>query len=501
MSARRLYGTVVACAVVVYLGALWNRFAWDDAFIIVHNDLVRSASGWWRAFAQPYWPPAFGAAMYRPLTLATYMLDWHLGGVALFHAVNLVWHAVASLLVAHLAHRWVSEAAALTAGVVFAVHPVHVEAVANVVGRAELMATTFTLLAVYAAVERRSVAWSAICWLLGLLSKETAVIAPALIAAVWVIDRDRPAPPPRRVALFVGSWIAAGIGYAVVRELVLRPYPGAVATAPVFWGHSPVAIRLTAIAALADVARLLVFPLTLRADYSPNERTIVSTPLDWRFGAGLLCLVSWGVLLGLAWRRRRAVEAVGLAWIALAYALVANLLFPIGVLIAERTLYLPSAGLAIAAGGLARGLQGRALVRLVAAVALVGGGLTAVRVPVWRSDLTVTLSVLEDSPASYVGPMRMAAAYLEQGNAAQALDAARVAASISPLVARPYVLEAHAALKLQRLALADSLLERADRVCNPCRGLYEAHIAAARAAGDTAVANHLAAHLRLLNRP
>jgi hypothetical protein len=260
-------------------------------------------------------------------------------------------------------------------------------------------------------------------------------------------------------------------------------------------------VRLTAVAALADVSRLLVFPLTLRADYSPNERTIVSTPLDGRLWAGVLCLVSWGLLLWLAWRRRRALEAVGLAWIALAYAPVANLVFPSGVLIAERTLYLPSAGLAIAAGGLARALRGRPLALLVAAVALLGGGLTALRVPVWRSDFRVTLSVLEDSPASYVGPMRMAAVYLEEGETAQALDAARVAASICPVAPRPFVLAAHAALKLQRVALADSLLERADRLCNPCRGLYEAHIAAARGAGDTAVADHLAAHLRHLNRP
>jgi hypothetical protein len=487
--------------VVVYLGALWNRFAWDDTFIIVHNDLVQSASGWWRAFAQPYWPPAIGGGMYRPLTLATYVLDWHVGGAALFHAVNVVWHAAASLFVALLARRWAGEAAALIAGVVFAVHPVHVEAVANVVGRAELMATTFTLLAVYAAVERQSVAWSTVCWILGLLSKETAVVAPALIAAVWLLDRDRPAPPPRRLALFVGCWIAAAVAYAVVRELVLSPYPGTLATAPVFWGQSPVAVRLTAFAALADVARLLVFPLTLRADYSPNERTIVSTPLDWRLWVGLLCLVSWGLLLWLAWRRRRAGEAVGLAWIALAYALVANLLFPIGVLMAERTLYLPSAGLAVAAGGLARAVRARPLTLLVAAVALLGGGLTALRVPVWRSDFRVTLSVLEDAPASYVGPMRMAAVYLEEGKTAEALDAARVAASICPVVPRPYVLEAHAALKLHRTALADSLLERADRLCTPCRGLYEAHIAAARLAGDTAVADHFTAHLRRLNRP
>jgi hypothetical protein len=401
--------------------------------------------------------------------------------------------------VALLLRRSTGDAAALVAGVVFAVHPVHVEAVANVVGRAELMATAFTLLAVYAALERQSVAWSTACWILGLLCKENAAVAPALIATAWAIGLERPAR--RRMVVFAASWIAAGAAYVVVREVVLHPYTGFLVIAPVFIGRRPAAVRLTALAALADVIRLLVFPLTLRADYAPNERTIVATPLDWRFGAGMLSLGAWAVLLVLAWRRGRKVEALGLAWIALAYAPVANLLFPSGVLIAERTLYLPSAGLALAAGALARNLRGRALAWLVGLVAVLGGVRTALRVPVWQSNLAVTLSVLEDSPHSYVGPMATAAIYFEEGQAEKALEASRIAASVFPLDARPFLMQAHAALKLKRMAMADSLLARTDHLCSPCQGLYGAQVAAARRLGDTTVADYLLAHARQLHVP
>src|SRR2546428_2230914 len=196
MNAKRLYAAVVACAVVVYVGALWNRFAWDDTFIILGSDLVRSPGGWWRAFANPYWPPELGGYLYRPLTIATYVLDWRVDGAAWFHAVNVLWHAAASVLVALLARRWAGDGAALVAGVVFAVHPVHVEAVANVVGRAELMAATFTLLSVYAAIERRSAAWSAAWWMLRLLCQESAAVRPPPAAPPWA-PGPRP-PPPRR---------------------------------------------------------------------------------------------------------------------------------------------------------------------------------------------------------------------------------------------------------------------------------------------------------------
>src|SRR5881296_3477162 len=306
---RRLYAVVAACAVVVYLGALWNRFAVDDLPIIVLNPLVADPAGMWRAFAAPYWSADLGGHMYRPLVIASFALDHLIDGTAWFHAVNLLWHAGVAVAVAALARRWTDDAGALVAGLLFAVHPLHVEAVANVVGRAELMAALFTVLAVYASLARQSVGWSAAALGLGLLSKENAAVAPALIALAWMLGLAR--PERRRVGLFLASWLLVGGAYAV--------------------------------------ARLLVFPLTLRVDYSPAERTVVTTPLDPRFLAGLACALIWGALLWLAWKRGRKLEAFGLGWIGIALLPVANLLYPAGFYLAERTLYLPSVGLVIAA--------------------------------------------------------------------------------------------------------------------------------------------------------
>jgi hypothetical protein len=120
--------------------------------------------------------------------------------------------------------------------------------------------------------------------------------------------------------------------------------------AAVFVGASPLDVWLTAIAELADFARLFVFPLTLRVDYSPAERTLVTSISDGRFLVGLGCLAVWALLIVLAWRHGRTVEAFGLGWVAIALSPVANLVFPAGVLLAERTLHPPSAGLALAAG-------------------------------------------------------------------------------------------------------------------------------------------------------
>jgi hypothetical protein len=491
VDSKRLYLAVAACAIVVHLGALWNRFAMDDLYIIVWNPLVHAGDGLWRAFVSPYWPPDLGGKLYRPLTVATYTIDGLVGGgyAWWFHGVNLVWHSGAAVAVTALARRWAGATTALVAGLLFAVHPVHVEAVANVIGRAELMAGLFVCLAVYAAVVRHSVGWSALAIAAGLLCKENAAVAPALILWAWWVGFSRPAR--HRMLAFVGSWLAIAAVYVAVRGAVLSPYARLHDIAPVFISQSAVAERLTAVAALSDVVRLLVFPLTLRVDYSPAERTIVTSVFDARFFLGLAALTLWAGLLVAAWRHQRKVEAFGLGWIGIAYLPVANFLLPVGVLLAERTLYLPSVGLAVAAGAALARLPAPRL-RAVAAVLVLAGGIrSALRVPVWHDDAAVTLSILDDSPNSYRGPARMGALYQSRGDAVQALAALRLAARTFDRDPTLFIAGADAAFTLGRPALADSLLLHAELLCYHCYGLYRTQALAARARGDSAVADSL----------
>jgi len=489
--------------VVVYLGALRNHFAWDDTQIIVKSDLVHAWSGLWRAFTVPYWPGDWGGFLYRPLTVASFALDWHLGGPGWFHAVNLVWHGAASVLVALLAARWVGAGdaaaeirAALAAGLVFAVHPVHVEAVANVVGRAELMAAVFSVLSVYAAVERDSLGWSAVAWIGGLLSKENAAVVPALVGLAWVLGVGRARPAGRRIVRYVVCWVMIGAAYGAIRAVVLHAYPQQFNRAPVFVGLSGWQVRLTAIAALSDFLRLLLFPLALRVDYSPNERTAVHSVSDPAFLVGALALLCWGALVVISVRRKRKEAALGLLWIAAAYAPVANLVFPAGVIMAERTLYLPSVGLCLALAAWVRRVETRVLAPVLALVVIAGGVRSALRVPVWRTDEHVMLSILEDSPDSYRGPMSAGIIYLEEHQPAKAYDALDSAIAIYPFDGRLYLLKAHAAFQTGRSDQVDSILAPVRKTCLPGCGadFYGVEAALARQIGDQVMADSLEAY-------
>ncbi len=498
LNPRRVMLVVAACAIVVYVGALWNGFALDDVAIIMENPLVRSGHGLWRAFAEPYWPPDLGGQMYRPIPVATYAADAQIGQPWWFHAINLLWHAGATVAVAWLAQRLAGDRAALAAGIVFAVHPVHVEAVANVVGRAELMATLFAVLCVYATVTRRHPAWSALAFAAGLLCKENAVVAPALAAWAWMVGIDRPS---RRVMVtYACWWVGVGVAYGVLRWAVLHPYAHLDAIAATLVGESPVAMKLTATAALADLVRLLVFPLTLRVEYSPAERTVVRSVLDGRFLLGAAAFALWAWLLFRTWRRGQKVEAFGLGWIGVAYLPVANFLFPTGVVMAERTLYLASAGFAIALGAWAVRWNARVFASVVAIVGIAGGARTALRVPVWRDDRTVTLSMLRDSPNSYRGPARAGAMYQTLRDPEHALRAYRTSLAIFDRDANTYVAAADAAFTLGRPALADSMLEGANRICFRCTGALRVQAGAARARGDSATSDSLLARARRLDQ-
>jgi len=488
-NSARLYLSIAAGALLAYLGALGHGFALDDVPIIATNPVVHHWSGILAAFREPYWPPASGAAMYRPIVLASFAFDWQTGELIWLHLVNVLWHAAASVTVAVLTRRWSgSHAAALLAGGVFAVHPVHVEAVANLVGRAELMAATFAMVSVYVALQHDRLGWSLIAGALGLLSKESAAVAPALIVVGWLTGIGI-RPTGRRVGAYVAGWAGVAIAYGVVRWTLLHAYSDQVFVAPVFVGAGFADARMTAIASFADFTRLLLFPLTLRADYSPAERTLVTTPADPRFVLGALCLLLWAGLLFLSWRRDRRLITFGLCWMAIALLPVANLLFPTGVLVAERTLYLPSAGLAIALGDALSVLRGWRLAAVLAVILVAGGVRTATRVPVWKNSLTVLKSVQEDSPRSYVGPMWIVSTALAQHQAADALDDFRIAAARTTGAPKLLTLGADVAFALHRPRLADSLLSDLERICDRCPFYYEFEARAALARGDSVVAD------------
>jgi hypothetical protein len=392
---------VALVAIAVYLNALENGFVLDDRAIILKNPLVAFPNGIWLAFAHPYWPAALGGGQYRPLAIASFSLDWWLSGgdPRWFHAVNILWHAAASVLVWFLAAELLAPAAALGAALLFAVHPVHVEAVANVVGRSECMAAAFVIAALLA---HRRASWAApVLFALALLSKESAVVFLALAVLHDVLLTGGAMAALRaRLGLYL-SYVAQALAYGVVLLVVFRHQP-LVAPSPVFVGVPAADRFLTVASVIPEYARLLLVPEHLSADYQPAVIEL-ATSVTWGVIAGVALAGVLGAAIFHAWRREPE-AAFAMAWVPVTLTPVSNVLFVTGVLLAERTLYLPSAGAMLAAGWVMERYGWRAPRAVAAALALVlvmFSMRTWTRTDVWHDPKTFALTLLEEHPESY----------------------------------------------------------------------------------------------------
>ncbi len=444
MTLRRARAWVLFVAVAAYLNSLGNGFAYDDNGVVRENPVVTEGR-WGDALLAPYWPGATpGSGLYRPVTTTSFAAEWRLwkGNPMGFHAVNVAMHAVASLLVLALLARLVSPLSALAGALLFAVHPVHVEAVANVVGLSELYAAIAVLGACLLYLDGASwgpgaragrLAGLSLLYLLGLGAKEIAVTLPAVLFLLEVL-RDHPEPVAarlRREALVFVSLVAVLGAYLVLRLSVLGTLTGEV-PAPALRGLSRGERIFTALTVWPQYLRLMVFPRTLAANYAPGILNVARS-VSPAVIAGAAVALAW-VGAAVALRRRAAAVAAGLGWFAVTILPVSNLVVPAGILLAERTLYLPSVGAALVLAGVTEAVDRSApsrTRRLVGALGIVVGVAlfvhTVERNPTWFSSFTVMSTLAREHPESYVS-LRSAAEGLtrvgEDTEAARAYDRA-----------------------------------------------------------------------------
>ncbi len=485
---------VVVVAAVVYAMTLKNAPVLDDGWVIFDNSLIKSLKNVPAIFYAPYNVALHGAnaGVYRPITMLTYALNYALGGknVIAYHAVNIALHVLCSLTLLGLA-RVLMGSARTTAGpivaaLLFALHPVHVEAVTGLVGRAELMAALGSLSCLYLACTRHKARWrlpaALVLLAIGVLSKENAAITPllwglialALPSAAGLEARPGLFSPISQRALVRAGAIAAGMACAAATYFVLRPGSGALgaASGSQWFGGQPSSVVFnTMTRAVAEYLRLLVYPHPLGVDF------YYSTKIPFTPEFTLVCFVATAISLavlafGVASLRRASVVGVGILWIFIALLPVLNII-PIGALMAERLLYLPSVGFCIAVGaGVALALdriRGRPQLIWLAASAVVivllaFAAKTWTRNDDWRDGLTLWEAELRKEPQDVVVNNNLAVEYTTRGELAKARERLEVALRANPAYWRAHVNLGIVAHKLHDDAAAIRALEEAHRL-------------------------------------
>jgi protein O-mannosyl-transferase len=420
---RRAPADIVALVGVVMLASisgLWNRFTFDDEPIIMANPHIHSLDALWRVWGSPYWPPELGGTLYRPLTMLAFATEWLVGrgSPLVFHLVNILLYAAVCLAVYALASLCMPRAVAWVVAAVFGVHPVHVEVVANAVGQAELLAALATIVATGWYVRCRArggpragdVVGLTLLYIAGCLSKEHAIVLPLLLVAAELSIVSAPTARRRLWPLGV-SLACAAVAYVGLRAIVLHGVVGEI-PAVEFRGAS-MGTRWWTMAGIAGQwLRLLVWPSHLAAIYSPPAVPMLDHPTL----AVVPVLVCIALLVVVALRSPPAV-GFGLAWAAVCLLPTSNVIVPTGVFLAERTLFLPSVGVLVAAGAAASLVRSSARPALAAAAIVIalGAWKSAARQRVWHDDARFFAQAAADEPRSYAAHYEWARMLLATG--------------------------------------------------------------------------------------
>ena len=393
-----------------------NGFFMDDA-MIARNPNVFEDLDWQRLFRTDYWGLDMFAGTwthksFRPLTVLTFRWNYVLHGFESsgFHLANLALHVLCSCLLAifglqaGLERSW-----ALLLSALFLVHPVHTESVLYVVGRADLLCLALLLLAALVhgscRTQRRmflGVALSSALLLSAGLCKETGFCFFGLLVGWDVLQL---LTQPRSNAFGLGCRIllllVVGASSCVLRVW----YTSGTAIERMDPHSNPVAVEKDPVVRALSYAlihgiygKLLAWPSFLCYDYSFDAVPLVRSLWDCRLQLTLSSYLAFMALLTLSLgslRQRAArvheIPVIGMAVFILSFLPMSNILFPVGTTVAERLLYIPSAGFLLAVVGLARLRPVHSAIFLLAAGAIFVP-LTAQRVVEWSSPEAITVA-------------------------------------------------------------------------------------------------------------
>jgi hypothetical protein len=423
-------GIIVAFAFILYANSIPLEYALDDKVVITHNQFTQQGI---RGIPDIFTHDSFAAAVggklalvpggrYRPLSVATFAIEYHFFGENphVSHFVNVALYAVTGLLIFFLlmklfgslrddarSTRWYFDVPFLTT-MLWLSHPLHTEVIANIKGRDEILAFLAGLYALWLTLRylesRKSIllVLSAIVFFFGLMSKEHTVTFLAVIpcAAYFFTSHSL-----KRNLLSLVPLLAATAVFIMVRAQVL----GALATEVVPellndpFVHASMAERYATVFSTYGVyLKLLFFPHPLTYDYYPFHIPVIGWG-SWQAIVPLIVVGALGITVIAGWRKK-SVVAFGLVYGFATFSIVSNLFFTIGTMMSERFMYVPSLGFCLIVACVLVERRKAHAVAGVIVIAMVAGftAKTIARNPVWQDDFTLFTTDVKVSDNSAV---------------------------------------------------------------------------------------------------
>ncbi len=454
---------VVIITALVYTNALGNGFTnYDDDFYIINNQLLRDFS--WQGIKSIF--TSFYAANYHPLTTLTNWLEFHFAGLNPFsyHLFNVVLHLANTWLVYKVVKQLSGkDFTALFTALLFGIHPMHVESVAWIAERKDVLHSFFFLLAIHYYLRYQQEGFkrplyiaTLVCFILSLLSKSAAVSLPVLLIA---IDMYKSRKLVTSVWLEKLPFFALSILFGVLAILSQR---AAGAIHNFSETHSVIERLFFLTYGVSSYLVRAVLPLHLAAVH--NYPVIVGGILPWTYYASLpfLAALLWLVVRKSAYRRE---ILFGGAFFLITIALMLQIIGVGSALTAERYTYISYIGLFYIAGqylaGLYEGRSGKNILLVAAAVGLVFSGLAWSRIGVWKDAYSLFTDAIEKNPEHYFAYWMRGNQYYADGKKDVAIQDYNMAIQANPDFVDLYYDRGHAFFETNNPAAAIADYNRA----------------------------------------
>ncbi len=441
---------LLVCLGLVFLifgHTLAGQFVFDDRSIVSHQALFSDINNLPEIALMGYWSDESG--LYRPIVLLSYSLNYIFLGASPvnFHLVNLVLYALIGYFLFLFIQKIFPKPRKLAylVSLLFLVLPIHTEVVANIVGRAEILALLFSLLLFLELLKRKSNPWKLGVWFfLAIASKEVAVAALPLALLVFFYKHKQQINKkkiidfiPHGLLLFLSFFTYLSLRFLVLGQHFLTNNASLVENPLKFVSFSE---RIVAsLQVLVIYLKKSFWPFNLCSDYSYNQIPIPDSFFNFKTLFGLICLLSF-VFIFIYFFKKRPILSLGAGFFLFTYLPVSNLFFPIGTIAGERLIFYPSVGLVIfLAYGLIK-LSKIKPVRIFSRLSLIlfiglmifYGSVSFIRSIDWLNEKNLFVSAGQCASQSVLSRSNLATVYYLQGDYQRALEESLAAKEIYP---------------------------------------------------------------------
>ena len=343
-----LFLSVISFA--VYFPSTSGSFVYDDFFTVVNNDHLTGGHTVSKILSSPsYWGSQHGTRFYRPIFTLVVSAIRSIGNnnPIYFHVFFLLLHTIVVILVFFISFYLTSELLlTFVVSFIYAIHPIHVENVAYITGGNDVLCAFFFFLLLFIQIkypsQTKTYLLTILLLFLGFFSKETAIAyIPIYFAYLWMIGHRINNPAKTAVVFTVSVFAILAIRFSIQGSFYGIDTPD-------YWFNfipylSAWHAKLSAVKVLGLYIAHILFPISLSPDYS--------FPIIQPFGVDFLSILLFILpiaLLALIFVIKDNIFRFGIIFFFITISLVSNFLFPIGTIMGDRLLYIPSFGLILA---------------------------------------------------------------------------------------------------------------------------------------------------------